>query len=119
VVLALAVGNWLADCLCLTAAIAAVGAPIPWQGLLLAYVGAAGVNSLGLTPGGLGVVEAALTAGLVAAGLDGADALAATLVYRLVSFWLVMVSGWVVFGFATRSAKQVNYVRAGPRPAAC
>jgi len=119
VVLALAVGNWLADCLCLTAAIAAVGAPIPWQGLLLAYVGAAGVNSLGLTPGGLGVVEAALTAGLVAAGLDGAHALAATLVYRLVSFWLVMVSGWVVFGFATRSAKRVNHVRAGPRPAAC
>ncbi len=52
VVLGLALVNWLADCLCLTASIAAVGAPIPWQGLLLAYVGAPGVNSLGLTPGG-------------------------------------------------------------------
>ncbi len=102
-VLGLALVNWLADCLCLTAAIAAGGAPIPWQGLLLAYVGAAGVNSLGLTPGGLGVVEAALTAGLVAAGLDGQHALAATLIYRLANFWLVMAAGWVVFGVASRS----------------
>lgn len=102
-VLGLALVNWLADCLCLTAAIAAVGAPIPWQGLLLAYVGAAGVNSLGLTPGGLGVVEAALTAGLVAAGLDGQHALAATLIYRLANFWLVMAAGWVVFGVSSRS----------------
>ncbi len=104
VVLALALANWVADCLCLTAAIAAVGAHVPWQGLLLAFVGAAGVNSLGVTPGGLGVVEATLTAGLVAAGLDARHALAATLLYRLVNFWLVMAAGWVVFSISHGSA---------------
>ena len=104
VVLALALANWVADCLCLTAAIAAVGAHVPWQGLLLAFVGAAGVNSLGVTPGGLGVVEATLTAGLVAAGLDARHALAATLLYRLVNFWLVMAAGWVVFSISHANA---------------
>jgi len=98
-----AITNWLADCLCLTLAVVAIGAPVPWTGLLVVYVGATAASSLRLTPGGLGVVEAALTAGLVATGLDTGHALAAALLYRLVSFWLVLVGGWVTLLTSSRA----------------
>lgn len=92
----LALRNWIADCLCLVAAIKAAGAPIPWHGLLLAYCVAVTAGSAGLTPGGIGVVEIALTASLVAAGLPANHAVLAVIVYRLISFWLVVAIGWLV-----------------------
>jgi hypothetical protein len=103
-VFALAVWNWVADCLCLACAIRATGTPIPWQGLFLAYGAGMTAGSLGLTPGGLGIIEAALSAALVAAGLKSQRALAAVLVYRLVSFWLIMAAGWAVMLVLARSA---------------
>ena len=96
-VVLLAVANWLLDCLCLAAAISAVGAPVPWQGLLLAFLTAAGATTLAITPGGLGTVEFALTAALVAAGLDAPHALAAALVYRVASLWLPVICGWLMY----------------------
>jgi uncharacterized protein (TIRG00374 family) len=103
-VFTLALWNWVADCLCLAAAIRATGAAVPWQGLFLAYGAGMTAASIGLTPGGVGIIEAALAAALVGAGLKGHHALAAVLVYRLISFWLVMATGWVVMAFVTRSA---------------
>ena len=105
-VFGLALWNWVADCLCLAAALRATGASIPWQGLFLAYAGGMTAATLGLTPGGLGVVEAALAAALVAAGTTGHHALAAVLVYRLISFWLVMASGWVVMAALVRASRR-------------
>jgi len=46
-----------------------------------------------ITPGGLGFVEAGLTATLIAAGVAGSDALLATLAYRVVSYWLPLPAG--------------------------
>lgn len=100
---AVALLNWLADALCLALAITAVGVPVPWRGLLLAYVAAAAAGSLRLTPGGIGVVEAALTAALVTAGLDMTAALAATVLYRLVSLWTAGTVGWAVFWATSRA----------------
>lgn len=101
-VLALAVWNWVADCLCLAFAIKATGVQVPWQGLLLAYAAAMTAGSFGLTPGGLGVVEVALSAALLSAGIKG-EALAAVLVYRLISFWLVMSVGWAILALLGRT----------------
>jgi putative heme transporter len=42
-------------------------------------------------------VEAALTGALVAAGVRTPQAVAAVLVYRLISFWLVDALGWVLY----------------------
>jgi len=89
----LAVLNWLADALCLAFAILAVGGDVPWEGLLLAWAAGTAVASLGLTPGGLGVVEATLSSTLIATGLVGSTAIAAVLVYRIVSLWLVLAAG--------------------------
>jgi uncharacterized protein (TIRG00374 family) len=93
-----AVRNWAADCLCLTCAILATGGHVPWRGLLLAYCLAKTTGSLGLTPGGIGIVEATLTAALVGAGMPGTQALPAVLVYRLISFWLVLAVGYTTIG---------------------
>jgi hypothetical protein len=88
--------NWLADAGVLAVSVLAMGASVPWHSLLLVYGLAMVVGSLGITPGGIGLVEGTLCLGLVGAGLPAALALAAVLLYRLVSFWLVMATGWVV-----------------------
>jgi uncharacterized protein (TIRG00374 family) len=48
-------------------------------------------------PGGLGFVEAGLVGTLTLAGVPGHDALAATLLYRLVSYWLPIPVGGVAY----------------------
>jgi putative heme transporter len=88
--------NWLADAGVLAISLLAFGAPVPWHSLLLVYGLATAVGSLGITPGGIGLVEGTLCLGLVSTGLPAALVLAAVLLYRLVSFWLVMVAGWLV-----------------------
>jgi putative heme transporter len=93
----LAVINWLADAAVLTVSIHAVGAAVPWHLLLLVYGSGVAAQGLNLTPGGLGVAEGTLGLALVAAGLPGSQALAAVLVYRLVSFWLAAGTGWLIF----------------------
>jgi len=93
---ALALANWLTDAGVLAASIYAVGAPVPWQALLLVYGSAVVIRSLGITPGGLGLVEGTLCLGLVGAGLHVGPALASVLLYRFISFWMVAGAGWVV-----------------------
>jgi hypothetical protein len=74
--------NWLFDLLCLALSIRAAGVHVPWWGIILAWAAGAGGASLNLTPGGLGIVEAALTGALVALGVPGSPALTAVLLYR-------------------------------------
>ena len=95
-VFGLALLNWAADCAALALAIVATGQPVPWHALLLAYGAGAAVGSTGLTPGGFGLVELAVAAALTAGGLSGSGALAAVLAYRIVNFWLVILTGWVI-----------------------
>lgn len=92
----LALANWTLDAACLALALHSVGAPIPWQGLLLAWAAGALASSARLTPGGIGVVETALASALVAAGLPASSAVPAVLVYRLVSLWLLVGIGAMV-----------------------
>jgi uncharacterized protein (TIRG00374 family) len=49
------------------------------------------------TPGGVGAVEAALIAGLTAFGVNPGTALAAAFGYRLVSAWIPVLIGWVLY----------------------
>jgi uncharacterized protein (TIRG00374 family) len=108
-VFGLAVANWLFDCACLACAIKAVGQPVPWHGLLLAYSAGAVAGSTGVTPGGFLIVEAALTAALAAAGMSAGPALGAVLAYRLVNFWMILLGGGIVLIFLTR--KQDSQIR--------
>ena len=92
----LALANWLADAAVLAVSIRATGASVPWHDLLLVYGSGIAAQSLNITPGGLGVTEGSLSLALVATGLGAGQALAAVLLYRLASFWLVALAGWLV-----------------------
>ncbi len=92
----LALANWLGDAAVLAVSIHAAGAAVPWHDLLLVYGSGIAAQSLNITPGGLGVTEGTLSVALVATGLHASQALAAVLLYRLASFWLVASAGWLV-----------------------
>ena len=97
--------NWVLDCACFAMMFLALGAPIPWKGLLLAYGAGQLAASLPITPGGLGVVEGSITVALVAFGGPEASTAYAVLLYRLISFWLILVVGWL---FIAQLALQVR-----------
>jgi uncharacterized protein (TIRG00374 family) len=90
-----ALGNWLFDYLALLAALAAVGSKPRPTLVLLAYVASMVLGMIPITPGGLGFVEAGLTATLRLAGVSTPDAVLATLAYRLVSYWLPLPAGLI------------------------
>jgi uncharacterized protein (TIRG00374 family) len=87
--------NWLFDCACFAMMFLAVDSTIPWKGLLLAYGAGQLAANLPFTPGGLGVVEGSITFALVAFGGSHVSTVDAVLMYRVISFWLVLLIGWV------------------------
>lgn len=86
--------NWMCDAACLAAGMWALGIGVPWHGLLLAYALTQIAGTLRLTPGSLGIVEASLSALLVAYGLQPGQAIAATFLYRIISYWAPQPIGW-------------------------
>ncbi|WP_158542664.1 lysylphosphatidylglycerol synthase transmembrane domain-containing protein [Phytoactinopolyspora halophila] len=83
--------------LCFYASLRAVGGTADIAALaVVQLVG----NTLGMavpTPGGLGAVEAALTAGVTTIGVTTTIAVPAVLLFRIVSFWLPIVPGWILW----------------------
>jgi uncharacterized membrane protein YbhN (UPF0104 family) len=100
---ACAAGNWLFDYLALVIALVAIGANPEPSLVLVAYTVASVLAMIPITPGGLGFVEAGLVSTLVVAGVPSADAVLATLGYRLVSYWLPVLTGLVVYAAEKRS----------------
>jgi len=95
---ALAASNWLFDALCLWMCCIAVGASgLTPAKLVVAYCAGMAAASLPIVPGGLGVIDAALVLGLVASGLTSGSALAAVVLYRLISFGFIIGAGWLVW----------------------
>lgn len=94
----LAVANWLLDALCLWMCCIAVGAQDirPTQ-LVIAYCAGMAAASVPIVPGGLGVVDGALVLGLVAGGLTSSSAVAAVVLYRLISFGFIIGTGWLIW----------------------
>jgi glycosyltransferase 2 family protein len=88
--------------LCLAACVAAFGRSVPLASIAVVYLTGSAIGSILPTPGGLGGVEAALTAGLTAAGLPGAVAVSAVLLFRLLTFWLPVPFGWAAMSYLER-----------------
>jgi uncharacterized protein (TIRG00374 family) len=65
--------------------------------VVLAYASAEVLAQVPLTPGGLGFVEAGLVGTLTVAGVSASDAVAATLLYRLFSYWLPIPLGGLAY----------------------
>jgi uncharacterized protein (TIRG00374 family) len=100
--------NWFTDAAVLTVSIVAVGAHVPWHDLLLVYAAGIGAQGLSLTPGGLAITEGAISLALVASGMHVRQAVAAAVLYRLISFWFNAAVGWLILLFlhARRPAAQ-------------
>ena len=87
----------LAYCACLVASVRAFSDDLTIAAISFVYLAGSTLGQAAPTPGGLGVVEAAIAAGLTAAGLDSALAVSATLLFRTVTFWIPTVPGWFAF----------------------
>ncbi|WP_354382430.1 lysylphosphatidylglycerol synthase transmembrane domain-containing protein [Streptomyces sp. PvR034] len=90
--------------MCLDASVRAFGGGEALSLASIAVVFLAG-NALGSaapTPGGVGAVETTLTLGLIAAGLEKEIAISAVLLFRLCTFWLPVLPGWISFNYLTR-----------------
>jgi glycosyltransferase 2 family protein len=87
---------------CLDACIRALGGSLPLASIAVVYLTGAALGSAVPTPGGLGAVEAALSAGLTAAGLPGTIAVSAVLLFRTLTFWLPVPVGWGAFNYLER-----------------
>ena len=93
------VGRWSFDYATLLAALLAVGDHARPGLVLLAFCAAQLLAQIPVTPGGLGFVEAGLTAMLTLAGVGAGAAVLATFAYRLASYWLplpVGLAAWAV-----------------------
>jgi glycosyltransferase 2 family protein len=70
------------------------------------YLAAAALAAAAPTPGGLGAIEAALVAGLTGVGMQPGPAVSAVLLYRLATYWLPVLPGWLCW----RSLQHQGYV---------
>jgi glycosyltransferase 2 family protein len=63
----------------------------------IVYLAGNTVGSFAPIPGGLGAVEAVLSAGLTAIGVPAHEAIPAVLIFRIATFWLPIPAGWVAY----------------------
>jgi undecaprenyl-diphosphatase len=82
---------------------AAFGGGLPFATVGAVFLVGSAVASAAPTPGGLGAVEAALIAGLVSAGMDNSVAVPAVFMYRLFTFWVPILPGWLSFQWLQRN----------------
>lgn len=66
------------------------------------YMIANTIGSAVPTPGGVGGVEAALTASLISFGVDNATAAAIVLLFRTLTFWLPTIPGYFFLQYTQR-----------------
>jgi uncharacterized membrane protein YbhN (UPF0104 family) len=97
--LAFAAANWLTDLLCLVLTGRALHLHLGLLPLAGVYLAVQIVRQAPLTPGGMGLIEASLLAGLVAAGAGQSDAAAVVIAYRVLSCWLILPIGALSWSF--------------------
>ena len=108
--------SWLADLTCLVAVSWAFDLPLNLRELALLYLGVQIVRQVPLTPGGVGLIEASLLAGLIAAGAPNAAAAAAVVVYRLLSCWLIILIGAMTWVGVLRHSRPGDALPAADAP---
>ena len=84
---------------CLAVSVRAFGGSLSFAAVAVVYLTGSAIGSAVPTPGGIGAVEAALSAGLTAAGLHGTVAFSAVLLFRTVTFWLPVPLGWIALNY--------------------
>ncbi|MCD7439119.1 lysylphosphatidylglycerol synthase domain-containing protein [Streptomyces lincolnensis] len=91
--------------MCLDASIRAFGtegSSISIASVAVVFLAGNALGSAAPTPGGVGAVEATLTVGLIAVGLEKEVAAPAVLLFRLLTLWLPVLPGWLAFNHLSR-----------------
>jgi uncharacterized protein (TIRG00374 family) len=84
--------NWALQLAALWTVFLAFGVTMPLGVLIMGFGAANLATTLPHTPGGLGVVEAGMTATYVALGVPAATALVGVVCYRLIGHWLPVLA---------------------------
>jgi uncharacterized membrane protein YbhN (UPF0104 family) len=87
---------------CLALSVYAFGGSVPFAAVAVVFLTGSAIGSAVPTPGGIGAVEAAMSAGLTAAGLPGGVAISSVVLYRTVTFWLPVPLGWGAMHYLQR-----------------
>ena len=90
-------GVTLAYICALAAAVTAFDTGVSFADVGAVYLGSSLIAAAAPTPGGLGAMEAALVAGFTGVGVEPGIAVAAVLSYRLATYWLPILPGWISF----------------------
>ncbi|MEC3996852.1 lysylphosphatidylglycerol synthase transmembrane domain-containing protein [Actinacidiphila sp. DG2A-62] len=91
--------------ICLDGCVRAFGGHLSYAAIAVVFLAGNALGSAAPTPGGVGAVELALTGGLIAAGLPKEVATPAVLFFRLLTFWLPVLPGWLSFTHLTRKGR--------------
>lgn len=81
----------------MVAAVEAFGGGPSINQITVGYLLAGALASVAPTPGGLGAFEAAMITALTGFGMSSGAAVSATLSFRLATYWLPILPGWVAF----------------------
>lgn len=84
------------------AALAAFGQELALVDVAVIYLVGNAAGAAVPTPGGLGTIEIALTAGLTAAGIPPAIATSATILFRVATYWARIPIGWGAMRYLQR-----------------
>jgi putative heme transporter len=94
-------------------AVGVSNAEVSWAQVLVVFAFARLATAIPITPGGAGLVEVVMIAGLVAAGGDKAEVAAAVLIYRALTWALPILVGIVCYLWWRRSSIRPEPVTAG------
>ena len=106
VLLSSAAASSIGFALCLGSCVHAYGGSISLAQAVVVNIGASTLSSVVPVPGGMGVAEATMVAGLTAMGVPTEIAVPAVLTHRIFTFWLPPPIGW----FTTRSLLNRGYL---------
>jgi uncharacterized membrane protein YbhN (UPF0104 family) len=88
---------------CLDAAVRTFGdTSLSFANIAVVFLTANAVGSAIPTPGGVGAIETTTSTALIILGMPGGQALSAVLLFRLATFWLPVLPGWLSFTHLTR-----------------
>ena len=87
----------------LFASLEAFGGGLAFATVGVVYLAGSAIGGLAPIPGGIGAVEAALIAGLTAFGMDASVAVPGVFAFRIVSFWIPIIPGWLALMYLERT----------------
>ena len=97
------IGITLSYIVAMIAAVEAFGGGPSVNQVAVGYLLAGALATAAPTPGGLGAFEAAMITALTGFGMSSGAAVSATLSFRLATYWLPILPGWISFTWMQRN----------------